>query len=93
MSEIRKQKEGGSEGHLTDLAIYIVGEAQGRNLEEDPLDIGVRLSRHLRLRSTDAEDLMMGIWIAKKFGVEQDLIEQAKEAVLTMPKYEMIRNL
>lgn len=79
--------------NLTDLAIYIVGEVQEKNFKEDPSDIGVRVARNLRLRSTDAESLMMGIWVAKKFGIEEDLIEQARKTLLTMPEYEIIKNL
>ena len=79
--------------HIMDLAIYIVSEAKRKELEEDPSDIAVRVVRGLRLRSMDAESLMTGIWITKKFGVDQDLINRAREMVVTMPDYEVIKDL
>jgi hypothetical protein len=80
--------------NIMDLAIYIVTEAKRKKPEADPSDMAVKAVRGLKLRSMDAESLMTGIWITKKFGPDQDLIEQARANVGHMPEYEeVIRDL
>lgn len=73
--------------YLTDLAAYIVGHTK----DKDPLQIGAKVSRMLRMHSVDAESLFTAIYAAKTFGVPDDIRRAAESMISQQPFYDELR--
>lgn len=75
--------------HLTDLGIYIVARAKGR----DPLRLGSSVGRKLRLHSIDTESLLTAIYAANHFGVDDALEKEAEQVISQTPWYEELNEI
>lgn len=77
---------------LFDVAIYIMNEANRRQC--NPMEMGTKVTRKLRLRSTDAETLFMGIWLAQKFNLDEpEIIDQIKQDLSGKPEFDVIKHI
>ena len=77
---------------LNDTAIYIVNEAKLRDV--DPMEIGAKVTRSLRIRSIDAETFFMTIWIARKYNLDDaERILEIKEKLSKLPEFEQIEHI
>lgn len=78
--------------NLFEIAISVVSES--RRLKCDPMMVGSKIARQIGLCSSDAEALLMQIWLVRKYGVDEEpqSIEEARE-VMGAKEYERVRDI
>ena len=78
---------------LADLAIYIVSEVTKNQIKKPPSDIGIEIARKLKFHSTETATLLMGIWVAQRYGVDSGLSKIVRKTISAEPEYKLIKFL
>lgn len=74
--------------YLGYLGVYIATQSKS-----DPLDVGWKIAKKLKFDWRDADNLLNMIYIAERYGVDEDLKEKALEIIPTIYKHQEIERM